>query len=348
MKQKSEQDIMSAVNPSDIFTMNQDTIDEEKDEYLKLFRSATYSTIDNFLIKQKIILLYRQAISVLQPDYEQSELVFCTTSISGEKFQFEHTKSSSFKLGQQYVTSENVIFALDEKYKSYYENYINKTKMYSKPDKHIWQNVVHMVPNVINHFKNLDGQFIIILKKPCAMYSLRDLMDYFGGKLEPLHVASILTRLYYFACYMDLVDMAHNGITVNNLYFSLGKFVEAGKSHTLNDMRIVGVFGGWFFTTYSDEKINGLPSEVYEVLPADSKITGFSSYKVDACSIKRVARELLGDITGNNLGNVPDPFCDWVNNSKVAENAYAEFCNWRDVRKKSFGTDRFISMDVSI
>lgn len=350
MRQNFEQDIMSATKPSDIFIMNLDTIESQKNEYVERFKPVAYNAINNFLVTQKIILLYRQALDELRfnENREPSEFATCIKSISGEQFQFQYAKSSSFKWGQLYVTHQNVIFIVESKYKAYYKNYISKTQMYSKPDKDIWKIVGYMVPKVMNHFEDTEGKFVIILKKPCEMYSLRDLLDYSNGKLEPEYVASMISRLYYFACYMDLVGMTHNGITVDNLFFSPGKFVEEGQQYTVNDMRIVGIFGGWFFTTYSDEKIKGLPAEINEVIPEEVKRNGFSSYRVDECAIKRVARELLGDPKGLNLENVPKPLCNWVNDNRIAENAYKEFCDWKEVIRASFGEDRFVSMEVSI
>ena len=49
MKRKSVEEILSASKPSDIFTMNADTIEREKDEYIERFKPKDYSQIKNLI-----------------------------------------------------------------------------------------------------------------------------------------------------------------------------------------------------------------------------------------------------------------------------------------------------------
>lgn len=350
MKRKSAEEIMSASHPRDIFTMNADTIEQEKDEYIEVFKPQAYSTIKNFLVTQKVILLYRQALSELgKSDGDGVPVTSITiTAPNGKTYEFDCHYEYDIKLGKMYVTESNIVFVIKEKSKKYYDNYIAKTKRYLKLDKEVWKRIEYMLPKVSKHFKDVDGNWIIIVDKPCKIYPLREILNYYDGKLQPEYVASIITRLYNFVCYMEIVGMNHNGITIDNLFFAPGRTVEEGDEYTVEDMRIVGVFGGWFFTTWANEKLQGVPKEVFETMPAICKKTGYSSFEVDELSIKRIARELLGDSTGENLVNVPEPFVRWVNSSDIHKNAYEEFCAWERTRKLSFGKHRFVEMDVSI
>lgn len=347
MKRKSEQEIMIAVRPSDIFTMDSSIIEEEKDEYVKRFKPKEFRTVENFIVTKKVLLLYGQAIAQLKGDEtwrEEEYKKVCITSVEGEKYNINYIEHSEFSLGELYVTKRYIIYVVYNKYKKYYENYIQKTKRYSKPDRKTWKMVQYALPKVEKYFENTDNNFVIFVKKPSEMYSLREILEYFDGSLNPEYVASILTRLYYFVCYIGLIEMTHNAITLDNLYFAPGKEVEEGSSYTVDDMRIVGVYGGWFFTTYLEEKIIGMPKEVYEILPEKCKNRGFSSFEVDMLSIKEVAKKLLG----NKICETPKPFFDWVNSKKIAENAYLEFCDWERVVDSSFGGHRFVDIDISI
>lgn len=345
MKRKSEQEIMAANRPRDIFSMNLETIEQEKEEYLEAFKPKEYRTIENFVITRKVILLYNEAIAELKSSAKKSEYqTVCIESTSGKKYKIRYSNSSSFRLGDMYVTEQYVIYVVDKKYEKYYKNYIEKTQHYSKPDKDIWKIVKYMLPNVEMHFECTDGNFAIFVKKPCEMYSLREILEYFDGKLRAEYVASILTRLYYFSCYLGLVEMTHNAITLDNLFFAPGRKIEEGEICTVNDMRIVGVFGGWFFTTYFEEKMQGVPREVHEVMPDECKKRGYSSFEVDELSIRNLAKILLG----TEIKNTPKPFVDWVMSNEIAKDAYEEFCNWEKVRKSSFKVHRFVDMDISI
>lgn len=92
------------------------------------------------------------------------------------------------------------------------------------------------------------------------------------------------------------------------------------------------------------KKMQGVPKQVYEVMPNECKKRGYSSFEVDELAIKSLAKELLG----TEIESTPKPFFDWVNTNKVARDAYEEFCNWKKVIKSSFGAVRFVNMDVSI
>lgn len=345
MKRKSEQEIMVANRPEDIFTMDLKVIENEKEAYLEEFKPKEYRKIKDFMITKKVLLLYSQAIASLEnrkntENYKE----ICIKSTKGKQFKIHYMNHSSFRLGEMYVTKDYVIYIVKKEFKKYYENYIQKTKYYSKPDKTIWNTVQYMVPNVEKNFECVDGNFAIFIKKPYEIYSLREILEYFEGGLKPEYVASILTRLYYFTCYMGLVEMNHNALMVDNLFFAPGREVEEGESYTIEDMRIVGVFGGWFFTTYLEEKIQGVPKEVYAIMPDECKKRGYSSFEVDELAIKALAKELLG----TEINNMPKPFLDWVNNKKIARNAYEEFCDWKKVIISSFGAHRFVNMDISI
>lgn len=341
MKRKTEHEIMSAVRPEEIFTMDLAVIEQEKEAYLERFKTAQHRAIQNFVVTRKILLLYDEAIAKIDDGFEPHEITI--TPVNGKSYNIHYISESSFKLGQMYLTHGHVIYLVEGKYKKYYENYVRKTKRYSKPDKEIWKSVQYMVPAVENTFETTDGNFCIMVKKPCVMYSMREILEYFDGYLKPEYVASILTRLYYFACYMEMVETTHNGITLDNLFFAPGRRTEEGEEYTVADMRIVGVYGGWFFTTYFSEKLQGVPREVYDILPEDSKTRGYSSFEVDALSIKQVAKQLLG-----NQDDIPQALQDWLNTTHTEKNAYMEYRKWEEVRRAAFGKRRFVDMDVSI
>ena len=83
-------EILSAKNPSDIFSMNPDTIEQEKDDYIEQFKPKAYTTIQNFLIQQHVILLYQQALNELKrggKNINNSNLLV-VNDLSGNSFEF--------------------------------------------------------------------------------------------------------------------------------------------------------------------------------------------------------------------------------------------------------------------
>ena len=121
-----------------------------------------------------------------------------------------------------------------------------------------------------------------------------------------------------------------------------------GEEYTVNDIRIVGLYGGWFFSTYKDESVLAFPREIRDVVPEYVESKGYSSFEVDMLAIKKVARELLGDVTGRNLYGVHSLLCEWFNKETCEKNAYEEYAKFERICKKVYGQARFVDIDVSI
>ena len=350
MKLKTAEEIMSASIPQELFSMNPDTIEQEYDGYVERFKPSAYNNVRNFLVTQKVTVLYRKALSQLNGinDQQTSEYSLVLTDENGNLSRYDINYEYDVKLGKMYVTDSEVIFVVYSKFKKYYDNFVSKASKIPKLNKGMWSKVQYSFPDITSNYKTSEGNYVIVTRMPCKIYPLREVLNYFGGKLKPEYVASMVTRLCYFVCYMDILGMNHNGITVDNLFFAPGRTVEEGEAFTVNDMRIVGVYGGWFFTTNGGESIIGMPKEVHDVMPDSMKKQGYSSFVVDMLSVKRVARELLGDVTGNALENVPEPMRLWVNNITIHKNAYEEYRQWESVVIQSYGKHRFVNMDISI
>lgn len=347
MKLMNAEDIMKASSPHELFSMKEETLEQEYQEYVDRFKPSAYNTVRNFVVTQRVTILYRKAHSILKArgGLGTSEYELCLTDTNGNVTNYDIHYSYYVKLGEMYVSEDYVIFVVYSRYEKYYQNFIAKANKIPKLQKEIWSKVQYSFPKIEKHFTTSTGHYAIVIKKPCKIYPLREVLNYFEGSLKAEYVASIVTRLCYFVCYMDILGLCHNGITVDNLFFAPGRTVEEGKPFTVDDMRIVGVFGGWFFTSKVEDNIMGLPKEIYDIVPSSIKQRGTSSFVVDMLSVKRVARELLGDVSVNS---VPEAMKDWINSQYIHSNAYEEYCKWEQVVIQSFGKHRFVSMDISI
>lgn len=351
---KSEKIIMAATSPGEIFSMNAETLDHEYEQYLEKYKPAAYSAIRNFTISQKVTMLYRSAKQILEncddcSSYLASDGVLELVGNDGVNRTYKYTYSIDTKISKMYVTAKEIIHVTTSAKRKYYDNFLAKTKRYQHLDKQTWDDVKDMLPHVVEKFETNDGLLVIVIKKPCSkIYSLRELLDYCGGKMRPEYVAAIIHRIYHLVAYLQVVGITHNAITVDNLFFAPGRRIKKGEPYTIEDQRFIGLYGGWFFATRASEKLSGVPREVYEVMPEDVKKTGYSSYVTDELSIKRVARELLGDVSGEDLGDIPEEMAVWVNSLSCKENAYEEYAEWERVNLRSFGKRTFVDLDVCI
>ncbi len=342
---KTEETILKAKYPSDIFSMNPDTLEDEKEAYLERFKPKPYSAIENFVLSQKVTILYRQALEILKVNPGANvKYNIHFESIDGSKIcDFNYHYLYDIKLGEMYVADKNIIFVIDSKYEKYFNNYIEKTAKFPKLDPQNWSKVEYMLPKVSSSFVDKSGKNIIALDKPCEIYPLREIVNYFGGKIEATHVASIITRLHQFICYINVCCLNHNGISLDNLFFNPGRKLEEGEPFTTQDLRIVGVYGGWFFSTWKEEKVTGMPKDLYEYLPQWIKNSDYSSFELDIMCVKKLALDLLG----GDLTNVPEALKNWINSTECCVNAYEQFKQWEKVVIESFGRRSFIHMDIS-
>ena len=356
MKRVTEDLIKRAKSPWEIFSRDSTLIEQEKDELLEKFKPREYKKIENFILQQQIVLLYRQGLEELDGFTHFGNNTLVVQDTSGKEYRFNYLYIQEQGICQTLTTKDHVIFVVPHRYQRYYENYIAKCQFKLHISKALWEDIKYFLPDVVKSFETMDGDFIIIVKKPTSKVNpLTSILEYFDGRIDPKYVASILTRLYKVAIYLDLRGISHNGLTVENLFFSPGRFINPGEKFTADDVRVVGVYGGWFFSTNNDssitgkpnDKIVGLPKKIKDIIPKETKDYHYGSYKVDMLAIKQIGRELLGDITGKDLGNTPKPFVEWLNSSSVASNALEEMQAWEKARNLSFGKHEFVEMPLS-
>lgn len=363
----SEQEILSATNPRQIYSMNPDTLDQEYEAYCETYRKGQkFRELTNFVVLQQISYLYKLAKSTLAEDPADAKIKDYAGKIvlrrpDGARIQFSYTHHLDQKVCDTYSNDEEILFVIDKKMESrydFYTNFVIKVQdirdYWSSKDKADYEELQYYLPYISDYFYAQDiEKYVIILtkphepNKPCHVYPLRDVLDYFDGRLSINHVVSIVKRLYHIACHIDICGMTHNAITLDNIYFSPGRFIEPGEKFTLEDMRIVGLYGGWFFSTYKNEEVCAFPSAISDIVPKYVMNTRHSSFEVDMLAIKKVARELLGDVTGKNLYGVHSLLVEWFNRTTCEKNAYEEYACFEAVCKRVFGEPKFVEMTVS-
>ena len=355
---RSYQEIMSANLPQEIFSMNPSTLKEEYDAYCEEYKpNQHFHEIRNFVATQQIKFLFKKAKEILNSgkddsDYTGSTIVLC--SAKGESIHFEYDDHMNQRVCDTYINDQEILMTIDSRLevKGLFSNYIDKVQdfiSFCKGKVPNWKDFQYAIPQIVKSFRTADkSKYVLLLKKPCKIYPLREVLNFFDGRMNVKHVISIIKRLYNYACWLDISGMTHNAICIDNIYFAPGSEVLPGEDYGINSIRISGLYGGWFFTTSKDEKITALPMEIREIIPDFVEKSGYSSFEVDMLSIKKVARELLGDVTGKNLYGVHSKLCDWFNRTTCEKNAYEEYNEFERICEEVFGKARFVDIDVSI
>ncbi len=362
MREFGYQEIMSATRPEQIFSMSPSNLQTEYEELCSQFRpDVKFHEIQNFVATQQLTRLYNLAKRAIANDEGELELDEGNSTITlypkdEPPISFNYDQFIDQGICKTAISDSQVLMMVDarlEDQKGFYSNYLEKVqalKLQLKGEMPDWRTFRHSIPKVVKSFRTQDDSMcVLILQKPYKIYPLRQVLEYFGGRVEVKHVISIVKRLYYTACFIEIAGMSHNGICIDNIYFAPGREVEdITKECGIEDLRIVGLYGGWFFTTRTGEMVKGFPRGIRDIIPPNVMRTHISSYEVDMLSIKKVARELLGDITGQNLFGVHSKLCEWFNRTTCEGSALAEYERFEKLCEEIYGEPKFYGMNISL
>jgi hypothetical protein len=242
-----------------------------------------------------------------------------------------------FELGTMFVCETSVIY----KIKSDCTDFISNMKK-TVPKKFVFNNskmkkeVEKYLPRVIATYDAKDKDKLVIIAKTDDLFLLSDVLRYFDGKIPPKHVAWILSSIYNFACYLNFIGVAHNGLTIDS-YFISPEF-HSGV-----------LIGGWWYSVEWDKSMVGVPGKIYDVLPTKIKSDKKGDCLADLEAVKLIGRELLGDKNGNKLyldKDIPEPISNFLR-LPAESNAVEEYRTWGQVLKAGFGPRRFIELKIN-
>lgn len=188
--------------------------------------------------------------------------------------------------------------------------------------------------------KMLDGyQMLITVEKGYASVPLRDALPYFplDYDVRGKSVAWIVSELLNIACYLAWKQWSHNAITLDNVFIA-------------PDTHQCFLLGGWWYHTPWNEKLVALPPQVMSEVPLARRQSKEPDPRMDLWLIRALARELLGDRSGQSLSQFakyPQAMLAWLR-SPPAASAYEDYNNWvKDVLPASFGPRRFTKLEIN-
>jgi hypothetical protein len=190
-------------------------------------------------------------------------------------------------------------------------------------------------PKILIKFDTIDEKIGMLIEKAEDVYSLKDILNYYDGKVPSKHVVWIMSSMYNIACYLYYNNLSHNGITIDNYYIS-----PAYHSGSL--------LGGWWYAVSLDEKMLGVTNDIFNIMSPDMKTSKKGTYLLDLESIRLIGRTLLGDKNGISLikdSDIPKTLFDWVRGVPMND-PMEEYKLWDNVIKESYGERKFIEMNI--
>lgn len=255
---------------------------------------------------------------------------------SGTESTIRYKKSRPFELGHVYVGDDVVAWAIESQYENLVRNALEISKSTLKyRDTAMKTEHARYMPTVLSVVKGKD-QILVVMKKTPDQVLLRDVLEHFGGKLEPRHVAWIISGLLNINCYLNFTGVVHHAISPDTVFIG-------PENHT------VSLFGGWWYAARHGQRISVVPTRTLDYGPPDLATQKKAHRHTDSALIRATGRELLGDISGSRFAGdktIPAAMSLWLRTGGERE-AYTEYDHWYNrVLQDAFGPRRFVRMSV--
>ena len=245
-------------------------------------------------------------------------------------------KKTNFELGVLYDGTFHQVFHIKKQYKDlFWRSEYNITHLPKYADAEMRKKMEDIVPDVVRAEALEDDSLIMSVTKPGNVLRLKDVVDYFHS-IDPHHVAWMVSRVLNIACWFQYCDIAHYGLTVDNLYI-----------HPTN--HDVFVYGGWWYAHENGLTLKAVPQKVLDNTPKSLYEDKVATTEINQNLARMVGRELCGDVSGAHLlhdKNIPKPMKDFLI-YPASDNAIDDYKRWREVLKESFGPRKFINFDIT-
>lgn len=313
---------------------------ELKDAYIKL--SFKWHPDKNLSSKDKtdevfahINLLYKEAKDKFKKDCWNKGFLKEFISLGNKKTVFSYINEYDFELGYYLISSNSVAWIISAEFEDLAINSIKKIENIKYANDKMKSEMQKFIPKIKSFIKTQDKQTVIIMERDSNSILLKDVLNYYT-KIEPKHVAWILSNCYHLCCFLEYNKLMHGGITVDNLFIN-------PETHAAQ------LLGGWWFTHHQNDKLKALSTQTVSIAPFEVLNNKIALGALDLECIRLIGRQLLGDKSGINFiknKDIPAPLTQWLRGASK-ENAFKEYDIWYKVLKDSFGVRRFIKMELN-
>lgn len=265
-----------------------------------------------------------------------NEYMFIDKS-SAKEYVIRYKSKVPFELGEMLISDTVLAYIVDEEHKDLYENGVRHIKSLKYKNPKMEKEFSKLLPQIKADQVTRDGKRVLIVSKTKDQLLARDVLNHFDGKVDPKHVAWMLSRLHNLLCYLQVSGLTHNNISLDTYFIS-------------PDFHSGAILGGWWYARSFGSKLLGVPKSSYKLMTTRRKDAKLAYYELDSELLRLMGRSLLGDSAGTKLladKNIPKQFADWVR-LPGSGNAIKDYDAWmKEVLIKSFGKRRFVKLELS-
>lgn len=284
-------------------------------------------------------LLYREACKRLLEGTWQTPGCLTINSIDNKTYRIRYYITFPFELGEVAIGRSIVAYLTDGPY----EDLFREGAKWTESRSHLYASdkmrdeMMRYLPKYKSVFLIKDRSVIVLEKAP-GLVRLRDLVEYFDGKLDPKHVAWVISSLYNLLCYFDFANIVHGDISLDTYFIDPEKHSGA-------------LLGGWWYARRAGERLIALPSRTVDNMPPDLWAKKEADKRTDLGLVRLLGREMLGYASGAGLRtdrSIPQALSEWLCYG-TSGSALKDYEVWqRVVIPAAFGGRYFTKLDVKL
>jgi hypothetical protein len=259
-------------------------------------------------------------------------------AVDGKAYEINYLRCHRFELGAMYVAGSVVAFVVDLAHVDLVERAERALQGLDYASEKMRQQIAPHLPACpfAGAFRTADA-WVIVMRKTPDLLLLRDVLEHVGGRLDPRHVAWVVSSLLNLCCYFEYAGIAHNALSLDTCFLS-------PPDHS------VAVLGGWWYAARLGERMAAAPASTLAWAPHGLLERKRADIRTDLELVRAIGRALLGDIGGSRLerdGAAPQAMIDWLR-LPASRSPIDEYRTWRtQVLHDSFGARRFAELPLT-
>jgi hypothetical protein len=316
-------EVLAIKRPEDLFP---GTLDEGKALFRDLAKRWHPDHGGDDKIFAHINALHTEAVKKITAGTWGGKSSFRFEAPNDATYQIQYLKSRPFEFGHVYTGETHVVWIFDADSASYTEELIDIERNFKFANDKMRKDLTRSLPQNTQISRGRDGRVMVRVPKASELLALRDVLDHFGGKLDPKHAAWIGSNLYNLACWLSYSGMVHGDISVDNVWIN-------PTDHS------VALLGGWWFTERVGQKISKVSARTYDHLPYSVRVEKLATPLIDQELIRATVLELLD-------GEGPAEMRAWLTRP-AAGIAVSVYEAWYKMLEKAFGKRRFTELKLT-
>ena len=199
-------------------------------------------------------------------------------ALDGKTYEINYLRRHPFELGSLYVAGSVAAFVVDRDHADLVQNAERAIAGLDYASEKMRQQIAPHLPAhpFAGAFQTADA-YVIVMRKSPGLLLLRDVLDHFGGRLDPRHVAWVVSALLNLCCYFQHAGFTHNALSLDTCFMSPAQ-------HS------VAVLGGWWYAARAGERMIAAPASTLDWAPHELMATGRADIRTDLEGVRAIGR----------------------------------------------------------